>query len=182
MVQAKAERPLSVQSTDLRGDAGQWARGADTGRRRDDDGAAGFDPTATLAARVRGVRYLIRQRTLACRGKKSDVLLRVFGCLPDTGVSERTEAGVRKASGEETAGEWSPAVVSAYGDWAPVFDLIGGIRTRAPAAPVARCLRLVAAGGIGTTMSRRAICVLAVGVGADGCDRRSVAVAGGIPA
>jgi hypothetical protein len=31
-------------------------------------------------------------------------------------------------------------------------------------------------------MSRRAICVLAVGVGADGCDRRSVSVAGGIPA
>ena len=53
-------------------------------------------------------------------------LLRVFGRLPDTGVSERTEAGVRKASGEETAGELSPAVVSAYGDWAPVFDLIGG--------------------------------------------------------
>ena len=53
-------------------------------------------------------------------------MLRVFGCLPDTGVSERPEAGVRKASGEETAGEWSPAVVSAYGDWAPVIDLIGG--------------------------------------------------------
>jgi len=74
-------------------------------------------------------------------------MLRVFGRLPDTGVSERTEAGVRKASGEETAGELSPAVVSAYGDLAPVFDLIGGLRTRAPAAPVARCLRLVAVGG-----------------------------------
>ena len=84
-------------------------------------------------------------------------MLRVFGRLPDTGVSERTEAGVRKASGEETVGELSPAVVSAYGDLAPVFDLIGGLRTRAPAAPVARCLRLVAVGGIGTTKSRRAI-------------------------
>jgi hypothetical protein len=30
--------------------------------------------------------------------------LRVFGRLPDTGVSKRTEAGVRKASREETAG------------------------------------------------------------------------------
>ena len=109
-------------------------------------------------------------------------VLRVFGRLPDTGVSERTEAGVRKASGEETAGVLSPAVVSGYGDLAPEFDLIGGLRTRAPAAPVGRCLRLVAVGGIGTTMSRRAICVLAVGVGADGCDRRGVAVAGGIPA
>jgi hypothetical protein len=29
---AKAERPLSVQSTDLRGDAGQRARRADSGR------------------------------------------------------------------------------------------------------------------------------------------------------
>ena len=54
-------------------------------------------------------------------------LLRVFGCLPDTGVSERTEAGVRKASGEESAGELSLAVVSGYGDLAPEFDLIGGL-------------------------------------------------------
>ncbi len=54
-------------------------------------------------------------------------MLRVFGCLPDTGVSERTEAGVRKASGEESAGELSLAVVSGYGDLAPEFDLIGGL-------------------------------------------------------
>ena len=66
-------------------------------------------------------------------------MLRVFGRLPDTGVSERTEAGVRKASGEETAGELSPAVVAVYGDLTAVFDLIWGLRTRAPAAPVARC-------------------------------------------
>ena len=103
--------------------------------------------------------------------------------MPARHRRERAYAGRRpKSLRGGNAGEWSPAVVSAYGDWAPVFDLIGGLRTRAPAAPVARCLRLVAAGGIGTTMSRRAICVLAVGVGADGCDRRSVAVAGGIPA
>jgi len=35
-----------------------------------------------------------------------------------------TEAGVQKASREETAGEFAPAVVSGYGDLAPVFDLI----------------------------------------------------------
>jgi hypothetical protein len=66
-------------------------------------------------------------------------MLRVFGRLPDTGVSECTEAGVGKASREETAGELSPAVVSVYGDLAAAFDLIWGLRTRAPAAPVARC-------------------------------------------
>ena len=31
----------------------------------------------------------------------------------------RTEAGVRKASKEETAGEFAPAVVSVYGDLPP---------------------------------------------------------------
>jgi hypothetical protein len=41
---AKAERPLSVQSTDLRGDVGQRARRADSGRSQDRDPAAGFDP------------------------------------------------------------------------------------------------------------------------------------------
>ena len=41
---AKAERPLSVQSTDLRGDVGQRARRADSGRSLDDDGSAGFGP------------------------------------------------------------------------------------------------------------------------------------------
>jgi len=47
-------------------------------------------------------------------------MLRVFGRLPDTGVSERKEVGVRKASGEETAGEWSPAVVSVYAGCQPM--------------------------------------------------------------
>jgi hypothetical protein len=42
--------------------------------------------------------------------------LRVFGRLPGTGVEGCTEAGVRKASREETAGEFAPAVVSVYGD------------------------------------------------------------------
>ena len=35
-----------------------------------------------------------------------------------------TEAGVRKASKEETAGEDAPAAVSGYGDLVPAFDLI----------------------------------------------------------
>ena len=38
--------------------------------------------------------------------------LRVFGCLPDVGARGRTEAGVGKASKEESAGEFAPAVVS----------------------------------------------------------------------
>ena len=44
--------------------------------------------------------------------------LRVFGRLPDTVVSKRTEAGVRKASREETAGEFAPTLVSVYGEFA----------------------------------------------------------------
>jgi hypothetical protein len=50
--------------------------------------------------------------------------LRVFGCLPGAGGRGGTEAGVRKAPREETAGEFAPAVVSGYGDLAPVFDVI----------------------------------------------------------
>jgi hypothetical protein len=41
--------------------------------------------------------------------------LRVFGRLPVTGERGCTEAGVRKASREETAGEFAPAVLSAMG-------------------------------------------------------------------
>ena len=47
-------------------------------------------------------------------------LLRVFGRLPFTDVMRFSEAGVRKASREETAGEFAPAVVSVYGDLAPM--------------------------------------------------------------
>ena len=50
--------------------------------------------------------------------------LRVFGRLPGTDAMRDSEAGVRKASKEETAGEFAPAVVSGYGDLAPAFDLI----------------------------------------------------------
>ena len=45
-------------------------------------------------------------------------MLRVFGRLPVTDVRRAPRAGVRKASGEETAGEFAPAVVSVYGDLA----------------------------------------------------------------
>ena len=47
-------------------------------------------------------------------------MLRVFGRLPVTDSATRSRAGVRKASGEETAGSLPPAVVSVYGDLAPM--------------------------------------------------------------
>jgi hypothetical protein len=40
-----------------------------------------------------------------------------------------TEAGVRKASREESAGEFATAVVSIYGDLVPVLDLICRLQT-----------------------------------------------------
>ena len=55
--------------------------------------------------------------------------LRVFGRLPGAGARSCTEAGVRKASREETAGEFTRAVVSVYGDLAPVYALIFRCRT-----------------------------------------------------
>jgi hypothetical protein len=61
-----------------------------------------------------------------CEGLES---LRVFGCLPGAGARGCTEAGVRKASREETAGEFATAVVSIYGDFAPVLDLICRLQT-----------------------------------------------------
>src|ERR1700719_1906280 len=51
------------------------------------------------------------------------------GRLPVTGMMRYSEAGVRKASREETAGEFAPAAVSVYGDLAPVYALIFGLRT-----------------------------------------------------
>ena len=62
----------------------------------------GFD----FRCRVRGCS-LLDQRPVS---------LRVFGCLPVTARGAGTEAGVRKASKEETAGSFAPAVVSVYGD------------------------------------------------------------------
>ena len=50
--------------------------------------------------------------------------LRVFGCLLGADAWGCTEAGVQKASREETAEEFAPAVVSGYGDLAPVVGVI----------------------------------------------------------
>jgi hypothetical protein len=47
-----------------------------------------------------------------------------------TGAWGSSEAGVRKASREETAGEFATAVVSVYGDLAPVRDLILSVPNR----------------------------------------------------
>jgi hypothetical protein len=55
--------------------------------------------------------------------------LRVFGRLPGAGARGCTEAGVRKASREETAGEFAPAMVSVYGVLASVRALIFRFRT-----------------------------------------------------
>jgi len=41
---------------------------------------------------------------------------------------EGAEAGVRKASKEETAGDFAPAMVSVYGDLARVLGLISPLR------------------------------------------------------
>jgi hypothetical protein len=64
---------------------------------------------------------------------KGPVSLRVFGCLPCAGAGGSTEAGVRKASKEETAGEFAPAVVSIYGDLTRGSEPLPGFRTGTPA-------------------------------------------------
>jgi hypothetical protein len=56
--------------------------------------------------------------------------LRVFGRLPVIGVTTYSEAGVRKASREETAGEFAPTVVSVYGDSAPVYTVMFWVSKR----------------------------------------------------
>jgi len=63
---------------------------------------------------------LLTQPTAATQALQRELvfLLRVFGRLPVTDSATRSRAGVRKASGEETAGEFAPAVVSVYGDLA----------------------------------------------------------------
>jgi hypothetical protein len=79
------------------------------------------------------------------------LLLRVFGRLPVSGVTRCSEAGVRKASGEETAGEFAPAVVSVYGDLAcvcPDLWISNGDHGRV----IIVALALVAACKIGTVV------------------------------
>ena len=65
-----------------------------------------------------------------------------------------SEAGVRKASKEETAGEFAPAVVSGYGDLAARSDWDGG---RASTATVLS----VASAASERVMGRRVMVVLA---------------------
>ena len=69
---------------------------------------------------------VLARLSVAVRSARSErpLTLRVFGRLPGTDAMRDSEAGVRKASKEETAGEFAPAVVSGYGDLAPAFDLI----------------------------------------------------------
>ena len=52
------------------------------------------------------------------RGREGLQSLRVFGRLPDKDARECTEAGVRKASKEEIAGEFAPTLVSVYVEFA----------------------------------------------------------------
>src|SRR5215831_18273644 len=68
-----------------------------------------------LGGRLSDPKAGLPRRRQQCRP-----MLRVFGRLPVSGVTRCSEAGVRKASGEETAGEFAPAVVSVYGDLACV--------------------------------------------------------------
>ena len=72
---------------------------------------------------------------------EGQLTLRVFGRLPVTGVMKGAEAGVRKASKEETAGDFAPAMVSVYGDLARVLGLISPLRigTTTERAPRRRC-------------------------------------------
>jgi hypothetical protein len=64
----EAERPLSVQTGDLREDAGQWAKRADCGQWRDRDQGARFDPERPLSRHHRdgrvGRKAAIRTRFL----------------------------------------------------------------------------------------------------------------------
>ena len=65
-------------------------------------------------------------------GPERPVTLRVFGCLSHC-ARGCTEAGVRKASKEETAGEYAPAAVSVYGDFRRGSARLGRSRTELPA-------------------------------------------------
>jgi len=66
-----------------------------------------------------------------------------------------SEAGVRKASREETAGEFALAVVLVYGDLTPVYALIFGFRTGTTAEQITVALVLVVVSRIATVVSCR---------------------------
>src|SRR5215471_18176307 len=68
-------------------------------------------------------------RTFSFLGERG----KVFGRLPGTDAMRDSEAGVRKASKEETAGEFAPAAVSVYGDLRRGSERLGRSRTELPA-------------------------------------------------
>src|SRR5262252_3221857 len=108
--------------------------------------------------------------------------LRVFGCLPGAGARGCTEAGVRKASKEESAGEFAPAVVSVYGDLTRGCEasvcFSDGDAGRVSGARVI----LVGLGAVGRVVSRCEIWVFARAGSVEGCRRLSVGAAGEISA
>src|SRR5262245_19051979 len=100
----KAERPVSVQVGDPRRDARPWTRHAETGRSAVVGRTRQNDPTATLAARVRGVRYdpTADLSTLSVLAKESGpsltrtvIKLPVAPSLPCILVSRRAKLGRR---------------------------------------------------------------------------------------
>ena len=93
-----------------------------------------------------------------------------------------TEAGVRKASKEESAGEFSPAVVSVYGNLTRCCEALvrfsDGDAGRVSGAREV----LVGLGAVGRVVSRCGIWVFARAGGAEGCRRLSVGATGEISA
>lgn len=136
-----------------------------------------------LAAVLRGVtvQILIEQAIQEFLTNRPESL-RVFGCLAGAGAGECPEAGVRKASKEESAGCFAPAVVSVYGDLTRGSEslcwLSDGDAGRVSGARVI----LVCLGAVGRVVSRCGIWVFAREGGASGCRRLSVGITGEIPA
>ena len=79
------------------------------------------------------VRYLSNFLAAPHFGERPESL-RVFGCLPGAGARGCTEADVRKASKEESAGSFAPAVVSVYGDLTRGCETLAGFRMGTPGA------------------------------------------------
>ena len=105
-----------------------------------------------MAYSLAAERPLSEQTTAARPWRRELVfMLRVFGRLPFSGVTRCSEAGVRKASGEETAGEFAPAVVSVYGDLACVCPDLW-ISNEDHGRVIIVALALVAAFRIGTVV------------------------------
>ena len=79
-----------------------------------------------MTALARPCRFLLVRRTAAyVKGFRMPAGRRREGC---------TEAGVRKASKEESAGSFAPAVVSVYGDLTRGCETLAGFRMGTPGA------------------------------------------------